>query len=579
MRNRRRQSGFGLIEVVLAISLLAVATSFFYRDVVVEGAVNKLTDAAGQHHKAYAIAHNRYLDAYRTELLNGLPIVGVANPYAPTWAELVALTMAPPSITAQSPAQFFYTSAIQRVPAACVPPACVDLTGRFWSTTPVTNGIGQPDVGRAAAIAMAAGTDGAHSDITNANLVRGVSGVWLGDVNPLGAVQAIVFGRFGFGTAFDTSQFYLLNGSRALTGTMNANNQNIQNVQNLSTQGGATNISNTAVSAPALAAESAPGVPRFSVDGPTGILSGNTGSRVETTIGAVPGIGARAYLQGSAIETVGGTVVARDGGGAAKATIDGLTGNVGTNGGTIAANDAGGIPRASIKGATGEVSSNAGRLAVLDAAGVATLAEIQSTGRIATANASVVAGGTGTVEGDRATIRGTAAQGAPCAAAENGQVARDSATGNNLVICGFALDGLGQAWRTAGGVQTATMNNACAPPGAFAIDLATQAAMVCRGGFWLPLNGALLPKFVLTNSYIYNGGVDGVLVPGPSPFCAGGGTPTIYIVPQDGALQGNNLYALPYTGGPAGTWTIAAKDNNGVGPLIGVLVQVGCWYN
>jgi hypothetical protein len=567
--SRPKQDGYLLISLLVTVAIGAIlAFNVVQNDTARFQSVRASTEA--EYWRGGRALMNRYLDTYRSELLAATPITGIASPLAPTLTELRALALTDTSFGAQSPEGQTFVFSVQPMPLGCVPPACLELRARIWSTAQYTvAATGAPAIDFTREVAVAVGNDGANPSPGNTADLSGASGSWA-EPNPLPGSEALVVVRAGFGSEFDTSQFYKVNGSRKLTGNMDANNQQLNNVQRLLTPGSESGLDTARVFGPEVAIQSAPGVDRFVLQGAAGQMVGLQNARMELTTAAAAGSGARTILQGGQIDSVGGAVNVRNAAGVGTASLDGATGRIQSIGGEISANDAGGTWQARINGATGETQAK-GRIAVMDGSGTTALAQLTSAGDVTTANGSVVAGGTGKVEALRAKLRGTAVRGSACAAAEEFDIARDAATGTTLLMCS------GGTWRATGS-QEQTSGTPCAIDGAFA-QSPTGVGLICRGGRWAEPSSAI-GRFVQTDSYrVESSNPASLVVAAPTGGCGATGSAKIYLEVNDGVIVGGfNAFA---TG--SGPWAISFKKvdpgNLIVDADLGGIAHVGCFYN
>lgn len=224
----QRQRGFGILEMTLALALFTMILLFSMRDQQRTSRM-QVDRAAGEHLKVIQLSLQRYLDQNRADLLAGAPIAGVANPVAPTLAELRAVNALAPSVGDMGPNGLTYQLRVDRLPAACVPATnCVDLQGVMWATTPLMEGV-VPQVQRIAVMQSAAGIDAAIASVTNAAQLSGLDGIWP-IPNPLGNQPGVIAARAGWGASTDLGAFLRRDGSDAgMVGNLNMNNNRIDN--------------------------------------------------------------------------------------------------------------------------------------------------------------------------------------------------------------------------------------------------------------------------------------------------------------------------------------------------------------
>ncbi len=222
----KRQRGFGILEMTLALALFTMILLFSMRDQHRTSRM-QIDRAAGEHLKIIQLALQRYLDQHRADLLAGAPVAGVTDPIAPTLAELRAVNALAPSVGDVGPNGLTYQLRVDRLPAACVPATnCVDLQGVMWATRPLMEGP-VPQVQRIAIMQSAAGIDAAIASVTNAAQLSGLDGIWP-IPNPLGNQPGVIAARAGWGASTDLGAFLRRDGSDAgMVGNLNMNNNRI----------------------------------------------------------------------------------------------------------------------------------------------------------------------------------------------------------------------------------------------------------------------------------------------------------------------------------------------------------------
>lgn len=228
--NMRKIRGFTLIEISFVIAIFAVilASLARYSGVVQEQAFGKV---GGSQLKEMIGDGSKFMSANFESLANGVAIAGVANEYAPTFAELQALGI----IQAGTPATNQFGSqwrfAITKQPVGCVAPAC-DLQVTVNTTAPVLYK-GKVNYGVLKNIVDEVGNDASYSEDTDPANIHGVNNSW-SVPNPVSATAiGVVLARAGFG-AQGLSQFVrqgdsrniVLNGGITNNGTL-ASNGNI----------------------------------------------------------------------------------------------------------------------------------------------------------------------------------------------------------------------------------------------------------------------------------------------------------------------------------------------------------------
>lgn len=227
VRNLKLQRGAALLlelAIVTIISTAMIATSLIYeRDKVLD----QQFSAQGDLMNTLKGAVSTYIANNYQALVNGSPIAGVANPYAPTIAELqnAAVSPLPSGFNATSMFGFPYVVSIARTPAGCVAPAC-DVTGiAYINGAPINAANGKVAGARLGVALNQIGGDGAVSDSMAPNTLYGMGGQFALP-NPAGNTPGILAVRTGFGSsAF--AQFLRRDGSLPMTGNLKMGNQDI----------------------------------------------------------------------------------------------------------------------------------------------------------------------------------------------------------------------------------------------------------------------------------------------------------------------------------------------------------------
>jgi len=224
----KRQRGVATIlelSIVAVVSLIGLTTAIW---ATAEGAKQAKFEAQGTLVKTLANSVNNYIVTNYTALMNGAAVPGVANPVAPTIAELRALAVGLPT-TFSSNSLFGpgYAVSIFNSPTGCTPPAC-DVMGMVYINGAINNpstGIVE-SAGLGAAIAKIGG-DGAYSDSSVPGTLYGYGGQWTA-ANPVGAVAGVLAVRTGYGSG-GFAQFTRRDGSMLPTADWNFGGYSIKN--------------------------------------------------------------------------------------------------------------------------------------------------------------------------------------------------------------------------------------------------------------------------------------------------------------------------------------------------------------
>ena len=517
-----RARGSTLLEVTLSIVLLGVIASYAIRTQR-EASLAQLDGLAGQHLKLIQLGLQNYLDTYRSELLKGNAVAGVALPLQPRMTELRAIGAMGSSVNDKGPTGLTYTLRVDRLPTGCVAGStCTDLQGLAWSSTFLAPD-GNPQRDRLALTALQMGIDAALPGITNSAVIVGQDGTWPVANPAAGNPAAIVVMRAGFGSGLNQSALLPRDGSRPMVGDLDMNGNAIKNLASLST----TSITNS------------------------GALS--TGS----------------------LTTAAGTVT----------TLTSTTANVGTlNSATInnsgTTNTANLVASGTVTAANGLSTSCATLFAAADPNAIRMCGNQMfvrgSTGALASFDAGDVVA-TSNVSGKRLALRETVTEGAACSST-SGALASGTTEVAALASGGVATCS-GGVWTAAG--RSGTVGGACTQPGSLATDPFSGTALFCRNGQWVKLS-AFTSSFVLVGTYEVS---DGSSVSKPSCQASGGSaSPQSLIVlipgnegpPTDGTnLLGINRYSVDV----GASWTVHLETGATGRTLAGTeLAHVYCYY-
>lgn len=238
-RIRKSQGGYFMIELALslAIGTILAATQVTQLNQAIDSAAAVGT---GQYMTALQSGVNQYIMDQMPALAISNPIPGFANPLQPTVAELVAQGYLQAGFSNTSPLGLSFNNQLARF--NCPGSNCT-VTGYAYSTTPYKDASGAVRSDILVDAVRTIGADGGMSYTSSPTLLNGFGGAWGTTAspvaNPAGNAAGIAAIRIGTnsGVAGLLSQFYKLDGSRVLTGAMNANNNDITNAKNITAQG------------------------------------------------------------------------------------------------------------------------------------------------------------------------------------------------------------------------------------------------------------------------------------------------------------------------------------------------------
>ena len=262
------------LALVLIISSILAASQFAKISQAVE---DSLAVATGQYMIEEQTAVNLYVMTNIATLAVSGTVPGFSNSMQPTVAELKAAGYLLQGFQLKSPLGLSFKNVL--TPTNCPGANCV-VSGWAYSTTGYTDADGSQRTDLLGTAIAKIGIDGALSFSNTPATLNLYGGGTV--ANPAGSVASTLAIRIGNGSGITAllSQYYKLDGTNALQGTMNANNNDISNVKNLTATGntslknvvvtGDLNLSTTAVPGAACAAGDA-GVVRKNANG-TGLV-------------------------------------------------------------------------------------------------------------------------------------------------------------------------------------------------------------------------------------------------------------------------------------------------------------------
>lgn len=229
-----RANGFTLVELAIAIAISALIISgglAFQLDTV------RKQQASAQGDQIKTL--NGYVATYETNyygnLVNGTPIAGVSNEYAPTVAELKTIGVIPASFNATNLYGGGFTISVSKTPTSCVAPNC-DITGTVALNNVIKNPVsGTPDYPLLGTAASEAGGDAGFSDSGAPANITGPNGTFT-LANPNGAIAGILGMRSGYGSS-GFSQFLRRDGSLPMLGNLDMGNNNVTNAATVTATG------------------------------------------------------------------------------------------------------------------------------------------------------------------------------------------------------------------------------------------------------------------------------------------------------------------------------------------------------
>ncbi|MFC5550202.1 hypothetical protein [Massilia aerilata] len=235
---RTRQHGYLLLELglVLIISTILLAGTF---SKIVDSVDQLNAESTSDYLKELQGGVNRYIEENAVALKTGNAITGFTDPMRPTITELKANKYyLDPSFGQTSALGLSFAVWLVKTPACPSGAGCV-ITGIAYSTTNYKDPSGNVRIDVLAKAYNSLGPDGAMSFVEAPGLLRFPGGASYGNPVNSAGVLGIRVGN-GSGLSSLLSPYYRLDGSKALTGAMDANNNDIKNVNDLQVAGGVT---------------------------------------------------------------------------------------------------------------------------------------------------------------------------------------------------------------------------------------------------------------------------------------------------------------------------------------------------
>jgi hypothetical protein len=225
-----------LLELAL---VLAIGT------ILLAGQINQIITAVDE---ANAVATAQYLQKLQGGVNKyhqdndvalktaGMTITGFSNPLQPTIAELLAGEYLEEGFPLRSPLGLAFQNTLVRSGTCPDGPNC-RVSGFATSTAPYRDGEGDLRLDTLTSAVTYIGLDAGMSLPESPALLTSIGGATV--ANPRGAVAGLLAIRIGHGSGLLPllTQYYKLDGSRPLAGTMNANSNDIKGVRDLEVRG------------------------------------------------------------------------------------------------------------------------------------------------------------------------------------------------------------------------------------------------------------------------------------------------------------------------------------------------------
>lgn len=234
---RRRQWGLSGIELLISIAIIGIVTGTLalgYQEYVRERAGNDVASAL----KRVQTGVYSLIQSSNGLYITASPVPGLADPLAPTVAELAAIGAMPAGSTANAPGGRQVQIRIRRVPVGCstTPPLLnCDLDYIVYLDGPIRNPLSnRVDDTVAGRVVLNLGALGGASSTENPTVISGRNGGWTYP-NPNGAVGGVValFESLA-GSNFD--RYLPRDGSLPITGNLNFAGNSALNINQISFQ-------------------------------------------------------------------------------------------------------------------------------------------------------------------------------------------------------------------------------------------------------------------------------------------------------------------------------------------------------
>lgn len=218
------------LGLVLVISTVLLAGTFSK----IVAAVDDLNAAStAEYLKEFQGSVNRYIEENSQALKSGNVITGFSVPLQPSIAQLKATgNYLDTSFSSMSALGLSFAVKLATQGACPGGPDCV-ITGTVYSTVGYKDASGQVHIDVLAKAYSMLGPDGAMSYPEAPSLLRYQGGQTV--TNPAGNISGALAIRVGNGSGLSSllSPYYRLDGSKKLTGAMDANNNDVNNIRSL----------------------------------------------------------------------------------------------------------------------------------------------------------------------------------------------------------------------------------------------------------------------------------------------------------------------------------------------------------
>lgn len=233
--SQRKQGGYLMVELalVLAISTILLTTQFTQ---IASALDDSLATATGDYMAQLQGAVNNFAITNNAALKSGAAVTGFAAPLQPTIAELKAANFLNANFSTISPLRLSFQIAMSTV-GTCPSGVSCKIKGYAFTSNSYRDLGGQLRTDVLSTAVLKAGVQAGMSLAETPALITSTGGGTA--PNPAGAVPGILAIAVGDDSGLMPllSQYYKVDGTSPLTGTMNANTQDIVNVKNMTVSG------------------------------------------------------------------------------------------------------------------------------------------------------------------------------------------------------------------------------------------------------------------------------------------------------------------------------------------------------
>ena len=207
---RKHQRGLSLPLVAITIAVFALVIAGFGPRIV-KAAIAIAGESFGTSVNTVAVATDNYRSIYVNVLTTPTPVIaGLANPMAPTVAELKAKGLLNVAVADTLPDGNAYNIRIIKQPSGCIGPSTTcNVYSILYLTDPIVDDNGNPSITRLGALtaAVKSPSSASYAALPDATIIKGGNGAWSipnPDTAQRPGVIVVVGGLGGSGTLYLT---------------------------------------------------------------------------------------------------------------------------------------------------------------------------------------------------------------------------------------------------------------------------------------------------------------------------------------------------------------------------------------